>query len=161
MTPESIRLSPVQPEQLDQLMPLVAAFYAHFGYSYDNDCKRSLLETFLKDDNIGRLWFIVDGETPVGYLLMAFSFSLEMEGRIAFVDELFIAPQGRSRGAGAWALAEAEAACRKLGVRTLRLEAEADNLRATALYLRQGYGDLGRRLLSKSLDLLNNEQESL
>ncbi|MCP9917128.1 GNAT family N-acetyltransferase [Cyanobium sp. ATX 6F1] len=159
MTQESIRLSPVQPEQLDQLMPLVAAFYAHFGYSYDNDRKRSLLETFLNDGNSGRLWFIVNSDAPVGYVLIAFSFSLEMEGRIAFVDELFIAPEGRSKGTGAWALSLAEAACRELGVGTLRLEAEADNLRAAALYLRQGYGDLGRRLLSKSLDQPNHRPE--
>jgi ribosomal protein S18 acetylase RimI-like enzyme len=148
----AIQLVAVDPDELDALLPLVEAFYAHFGYGFEACRKRELLSGLLDDPAAGRLWLIHDGDRPIGYLLLAFSFSLEMDGRIAFVDELFIAPEGRSRGAGARALALAEEACRALGITVLRLEAEADNTRAAALYQRQGYVDLGRRLLSKPLE---------
>jgi GNAT superfamily N-acetyltransferase len=146
-----IQLVETGPAGIDRVLPFVREFYEHFGYAYDETRKRALLNAFLAEPTAGRLWQVHDAAEPVGYLLMAFSFSLEMDGRIAFVDELFITPAGRSKGAGARALALAEAACHELGVRTLRLEAEADNSRAAALYLRQGYVDLGRCLLSKPL----------
>jgi ribosomal protein S18 acetylase RimI-like enzyme len=147
----AIQLVAADHHALDAVLPLVEAFYAHFGYAFEAPRKRELLGGLLGDPAAGRLWLIHDGERPIGYLLLAFSFSLEMDGRIAFVDELYIAPEGRSRGAGARALALAEEACRGLGIRVVRLEAEADNTRAAALYVRQGYIDLGRRLLSKPL----------
>ncbi len=151
MDSPEIELRVVEPGDLDRLLPLVEAFYNHFGYSFEARRKRALLQGLLDDPALGRLWWVEQEGGAIGYLLLAFSFSLEMEGRIAFVDELFIAPEGRSQGAGARALALAEAACHALGIAVLRLEVEADNPRAAALYQRQGYGDLGRRLLSKPL----------
>ncbi|WP_411877244.1 GNAT family N-acetyltransferase [Vulcanococcus limneticus] len=146
-----IRLVEADAGHLPVLLPLVQAFYDHFAYPFDGGRKRELLQQFLADRNAGRLWLIEIDAIPRGYLLLAFSFSLELDGRIAFVDELYIAPEGRQRGAGAEALRQLEAACQDLELRALRLETEASNERAHALYLRSGYRDPDRQLLTKPL----------
>lgn len=147
----SIRLVEAETGHLPVLLPLVQAFYSHFGYPFEERRKRELLAAFLADRSAGRLWLIEVDAVPRGYLLLAFFFSLEFDGRIAFVDELYIAPEGRQRGAGAEALRQLEELCRGLELRALRLETEADNHRARALYVRSGYQDQGRNLLTKPI----------
>ena len=146
-----LHLAPVRPGDIDALLPLVRAFYHHFSYPYTEEKKREALRQLIADPALGRVWLVHHHASPVGYVLVAFSFSLEHDGRIAFVDELFIEPEGRQRGAGSAVLREVEAACSALGIPVLRLETEADNERATALYLRSGYVDHGRRLLTKKV----------
>ncbi len=149
MPSASIRLVEADAGHLPVLLPLVQAFYEHFAYPFEAERKRELLRQFLADRSAGRLWLIEVDAVPQGYALLAFFFSLEFDGRIAFLDELYIAPEGRQRGAGAEALRQLEEHSRSLELRALRLEIEADNQRARALYLRSGYQDGGRNLLSK------------
>ena len=50
----------------------------------------NVTERLLRDPLLGRVWFIaVDGQT-VGYIVMAFDFSLEYRGRGAWIDEFFV-----------------------------------------------------------------------
>ena len=67
------------------------------------------------------------------------------------MDELFVAADSRGRGLGTSGLALAEAECRALGVRTLQLEVERDNVAAQELYRRSGFKDYNRFLLTKRL----------
>ena len=145
----SIRLAAVDESNLDIAMQFVGQFYEHFQYPFEQNRKRALLAEFMADESLGRLWIIEQAGVPVGYTIVAFSFSLERNGRVAFIDELFITSSARSAGVGATVLAEIEVWCASIGVTTLRLEAEASNERATALYMRCGYVDQHRRLLTK------------
>lgn len=146
----SIRLVTVDESNLDIAMQFVREFYEHFNYPFEQERKRALLAEFMADESLGRLWLIMQAGVAVGYTIVAFSFSLERNGRVAFIDELFIASASRSAGVGATVLAEIEVWCASIGVATLRLEAEASNERATALYMRCGYVDQHRRLLTKN-----------
>ena len=146
----SIRLAAVDESNLHVAMQFVRQFYEHFQYPFEQNCKRALLAQFLTDESLGRLWLITQAGVAVGYTIVAFSFSLERNGRVAFIDELFIDSSSRSAGVGATVLAEIEVWCASIGVTTLRLEAEASNERASALYMRCGYVDQHRRLLTKN-----------
>lgn len=146
-----LRLVAVTAGGMKRLIPFVRAFYEHFGYPYDEQEKVSVLREMLRNKSLGRLWLIEHEGKEVGYVLLAFSFSLEFNGRVAFVDELFITPSCRQKGVGAGVLGEIENVCLRLGIQVLRLESEAHNKRATALYARVGYIDHGRHLLSKRL----------
>lgn len=139
----------VDESNLDVAMQFVRQFYEHFQYPFEQNCKRALLAQFLTNESLGRLWIITQAGVAVGYTIVAFSFSLERNGRVAFIDELFIASASRSTGIGATVLAEIEVWCASIGVTTLRLEAEASNERASVLYMRCGYVDQHRRLLTK------------
>ncbi len=137
---------------VDAILPFVEEFYAHFHYAFVAEDKRSQLEAFVDMHSVGRLLSIACDGTLVGYAVIAFSYGLEFGGRVAFVDELFVRPAVRSTGLGQEALAHIEAVCASCGMRALRLEVEASNPRAAALYLRNGYVDHNRCLLTKRLD---------
>lgn len=147
----SARLVAADASNLDVFLPLVRAFYEHFKYPYEQVHKRQVLERFIADESLGQLWLIERGGAPVGYVLVAFSFGFEFNGRVAFIDELFIDPSARSEGVGAQVLAEIEKWCQTVGVAVIRLEAETSNRQATALYIRSGYVDHNRRLLTKTI----------
>ncbi len=145
----SPRLVLANSSNLDIVMPLIQRFYEHFGYPFEASAKRRALAGFFEDAALGRLWLIEQAGATSGYALVAYSFGLEFNGRVAFIDELWIEPSARGTGIGSWVLSELEAQCAKEQVACLRLEADFTNERAEALYLRRGYVDHRRRLLTK------------
>ena len=147
----TLRLVAVTAEAMTRLVPFVRAFYEHFNYPYRERQKVSVLRKMLRNESLGRIWLIRHEGRDVGYVLLAFSFSLEFNGRIAFVDELFIEPSHRQKGVGAAVLKKVENICLRSGITAVRLESEAHNPRATALYARLGYVDHGRHLLTRQL----------
>ncbi len=76
------------------------AYYAFDGHGFDEDKARVALTTLLRDPNLGRVWLILDGEAPVGYVVIAFGYSLEWLGRDAFVDEFYLLQEYRGSGWG-------------------------------------------------------------
>ncbi len=139
------------PADLDAVLPLSRRFYDHFGYLWSGEAKRAALARFLGDPSLGLLFLASAEGALVGYALVAFSFSLEYDGRTAFVDELFVVEGARSLGVGAAVVSRAAEECRALGVNALHLETEASNDRAAALYLRLGFRSYGRGLMTKLL----------
>jgi ribosomal protein S18 acetylase RimI-like enzyme len=126
-------------------------YYATDGYRFDETAAREAIAGLLADAHRGRLWVLSDAGAVVGYLAVTFGWSLEYQGRDAFVDELYVAPSHRGRGFGAAAMALADETCRAEGVRALHLEVEPKNVRARALYARSDFGDAGRILLTRWL----------
>lgn len=144
-----IKLAAVQEQDLPVLLPFIREFYTHFNYSYDETQKCGVIRHLISDASLGRIYLIYLDQKPIGYVLIAFFFSLEFGGPIAFLDELFLEPAGRQKGVGSHVLAEVERLCAGLGMRAVRLESEAHNPRATALYARSGYHDHKRHLMTK------------
>jgi diamine N-acetyltransferase len=136
---------------LDAMIPFVREFYQHFRYPYVEEQKRKVLKSLIADSSLGRALLINQNGKQIGYVLLTFSFSLEFNGPIAFIDELFIEPSGRQQGVGLRVLKQIEALCSGFGIQAVRLESEARNDRATALYARSGYHDHGRHLMTKQL----------
>lgn len=86
-----------------------------------------------------------------GYLVVTLGFSLEYGGTDAFIDEVYLEPAARGRRLGTMAFQLAEDWCRSRGVRALDLEVEHDKLDAPRLYLRLGYNEHQRHLMTKML----------
>jgi diamine N-acetyltransferase len=95
------------------------------------------------------VWLILDGETAVGYVVIAFSYSLEWLGRDAFVDEFYLLEAYRGRGWGRATMAFVEEAARSLNVRALHLEVVRQNAAALQVYRKLGYKDRESTFLSK------------
>ena len=68
------------------------------------------------------------------------------------MDEVFILPSHRGHGLGSAALASVLEVASELGLRAVQLESEHANSRASALYLRLGFVDGKRHLLTKMLE---------
>jgi GNAT superfamily N-acetyltransferase len=146
-----VHLVAVQQKDIPTLLPFVQQFYHHFQYPYNEAQKIGALRHLMQDESLGRILLIKHNDRPIGYVLLVFSFSLEFNGSIAFIDELFIEPSGRQKGVGSQVLAQVESLCATLGMKAVRLESEAHNERATALYARSGYHDHKRHLMTKLL----------
>jgi len=138
-------------DDLEAVLVHQGAFYAAEGYRFDEAAARVALRGLAGDPGRGRLWVLDDGGAVCGYLAVTFGWSLEFQGRDAFVDELYLAPSQRGRGLGGAAIGLAEEACRAAGVRALHLEVERDNAAGRALYRRSGFEDHERILMTKRL----------
>ena|SRR5450432_2479668 len=150
MNPEICREASVR--DIECLMPLLRAFCEHFEYRFSEPQKREDVLALFAQPQLGRIFVVVDQSEVVGYVLLAFSFSLEYGGRTAFIDEFFIGAAGRGRGLGNKVLAFIESFCRECSIKAVLLEAEETNPRAAALYARSGYTFHGRRLMTRVLD---------
>lgn len=132
------------------LIRLVRAFYAHFGYPFSEPEKQRLLSRVLDTPSIGSLWLVLSPTgDAVGYLFLSYYFSLEFGGPTAFIDELFIEPAHRGQGLGSQVLLEVVGIARDLNIVAVQLEVERTNPRAAALYLRLGFVDHDRHLLTR------------
>jgi ribosomal protein S18 acetylase RimI-like enzyme len=150
-TQGSVRLAAVVRTDLPLLEQLVRAYYAEDGHTFQDGRQLPALAALAAGEAFGRAWLIRVGARPVGYAVLAFSFSVEAGGREACIDELYILPEVRKRGIGRRILALLEAEARAEGVRRVFLEVARHN-RAIGLYRRAGYLDHDRFLMSKFLD---------
>lgn len=136
---------------VDVLLGLRRAFCRHEHLPFEEAAARAALENLLADGSLGKVWLIHAGAAPAGYLVLTFGYSLEFDGRDAFVDELFVEEGHRGLGVGGLVLRLAEDACRALGVRALHLEVDHENHRARAVYEKAGFEDRDNYLLTKRL----------
>ena len=118
---------------VDALLGLRRAFCHHEDMPFDEGAARTALDNLLADGSLGKVWLIYLDGAAAGYIVLTFGYSLEFDGREAFVDELYVEEPHRGKGLGGLALRLAEEACRALGVRALHLEVDRENLRARAV----------------------------
>lgn len=131
------------------LLAFMQAYYAFDGHGFDAAKARGALTTLLRDASLGRAWLILDGVTPVGYVMLCFGYSLEWLGRDAFVDEFYLREEYRGRGWGGKAMAFVEDAARVVGICTLHLEVVRENTAALNIYRKIGFHEHESTFLSK------------
>lgn len=154
------RIRRAQPADGSTLLVLQREFYVEDRMTHTPANARAL-RRLLRTPGAGAVWLIeaaagrgarredgagsgggaggAGGRAPVGYLVLTLGWSLELGGRDAFIDELYVRPERRGRGLGTLALATAETAARRMGVRALHLEVDVTNEVASRLYQRIGY----------------------
>jgi diamine N-acetyltransferase len=134
------------------LLGMMREYYAYDGHTYDESRARVALLNFLREPSYGLAWLICDKETPVGYIVLTFGYSLEYLGRDAFIDEFFLLPSYRGRGWGRATLTFVEKAACSAGVRAIHLEVVRANPTAKEVYRRSGYSDHDHYLMSKWIE---------
>jgi GNAT superfamily N-acetyltransferase len=111
-----------------------------------------LLGRLLADARLGAVWVAESDGELVGYLIAVLVLSIEHQGLMAEIDELFVTPPARSCGVGARLLAAAEAALAARGCVRLQLQLGVGNSQARGFYERRGYAArAGYQLLDKPL----------
>lgn len=143
-----LTLRPVAPAELPTLLPLMAAFYQHFGYAHDPATQQALAATFVAHPAWGTLYLLDDAGQAVGYVALTYGFTFERGGRYALIDELYVADSARSQGVGRAALLLLQQQARTSGLVALYLQTEPHNARAQRLYESIGFADDGRRNLA-------------
>jgi GNAT superfamily N-acetyltransferase len=147
---QRLELVPVTGPDLPLLEQLVRAYYLEDGHAFREDRQPAALTALVTGEPLARAWLIRLDARPVGYVVLALTFSVEAGGREACVDEFYLIPEMRNQGPGSRALALVEAEAQNLHVRRIFLEVQRGN-RAIGLYRRAGYVDHDRFLISKFL----------
>jgi ribosomal protein S18 acetylase RimI-like enzyme len=138
-------------KDLPQLLELMRELYQHERLNFDEEVARSGLNKTLLDPTLGSAYLILADEEVVGYLLLTSCFSLEQHGKFALLDELYIREGFRRRNLGRNAVEFAETICRKMGIKSLRLEVTKKNKAAQALYDSMGFEREERYLYTKRI----------
>jgi GNAT superfamily N-acetyltransferase len=136
---------------VDVLVALRRDFCRHLEIGFDEQPARVALARLLDDHSLGGAWLVVSGGVTVGYVVLIFSYSLEFDGRDAYVDEIYLRESHRGRGLGREALLFAEGVCAALGLRALHLGVDRNNVRALTAYLKAGFEDRNHCLLTKRI----------
>ena len=135
----SAKLHLAAEDDLDRLLPLVAAYHAFEGITGDDDTRRAALMPLLAGSPLGAVWLIGLRRAPVGYIALSFGWSIEFGGMDGIIDEFFIRENVRGRGMGTEVLMALMPQLAQAGLKALHLEADPANEPALRLYQRRGF----------------------
>ncbi len=126
-------------EDLDRLLPMVAARRAELGQAADAAATRAVLAPLLDGTPHGAVYLIGPPRAPIGYVALSFGWSLAAGGLTGRIDEIHIRRAVRGRGIGAEVLGSLPRALAGAGLCALDIEIGRDDARARALLLRQRF----------------------
>lgn len=135
----SAALTLAGPEHLDKLLTLVEAFHTEEGMKSTPETRRAGLGPLLDGIPHGCAYLIGPPRSPIGYMVITFSWSVEFGGLDGTIDELYIRPGVRGRGIASEALVALPRALSAGGLRTIHLEVDRNNAPALKLYRRAGF----------------------
>jgi len=138
----------IEKHDIEILVAMMRDFYAIDGYQMNDQEARDLFMEFITNENLGRAWLIIADESIVGYVILTFVFSFEYKGKIAFLDELYIAERARGKGIGKETIQFIKAQVQILSLKMVYLEVENHNVIAQQLYLSNGFDLHNRKFLS-------------
>jgi ribosomal protein S18 acetylase RimI-like enzyme len=138
-----------QEADADLILEFVREYYAFDGHHFDEENSPAAVMGLLRDDSLGCVWLIQDGDAAVGYVVLTLGYSLELLGRDAFIDEFYLRETYRGRGWGRQAVAFVEDAARSLGVNSIHLEVTRPNTTAHRIYRKLGFEDRQHHLMTK------------
>jgi GNAT superfamily N-acetyltransferase len=127
-----------QPSDHAAIVSLMGAFYREEGLPV-HPRGEAALHALLADPSLGFALLAEAGGAVVGYVVVTFGFSLELGGRDAFIDELFVDHGHRRRGLGRALLRAALARARAEGAGQVLLEVAAPEPGKLALYAQEGF----------------------
>jgi GNAT superfamily N-acetyltransferase len=167
-TPASHRWTEATSSDESAIIALMRDFYEEDKITFRPDAVGEGVRALLANPAAGRLFLLrraadagcanadagrgdAATEPPLGHLALTFCFSMEFHGRFVLLDELYIAPPARGAGLANAALRFAADWARGQGARAIRLEVNAHNARARALYTKHGFADDHRDLFTRWL----------
>lgn len=139
---------PLEKSAIDSIVLMMQDFYAIDNYPIDLEISRKLFKEFVANESLGKAWLIYNNNEIVGYVILTFIFSFEFQGKIAFLDELYISQNSRGKGIGKQTINFIKAEIHKLSLKLILLEVEPHNLNAQKLYISNDF-EMHSRLLMK------------
>lgn len=127
-------LTLARPDDLDRLVPLVAAYHAEAGIAQDDATRREALTPILEGSPHGVAYLIGPARAPIGYVILSFGWSVRSAGLDAMVDELYIRRAVRGRGIGTEVMSALPKALAGAGLRRMNLQVRRDDEKARKLY---------------------------
>lgn len=130
------------------LLTLIEEFYQIEHLTYNVEVLNKCFDEVFTNENLATIWMIYADREPVGYLVLTFGYSLEFHGRDAFIDEFYIRETYRNQGIGKQTLEFVQTTCQTLGIKAVHLEVDRENTRAKTIYLKAGFVEHERYLMT-------------
>jgi len=146
-----VQFKTLKSTEIDTITSMMRDFYTIDNYPIDIKVSKKLFQEFISDENLGKSWLIYDNEACVGYVILTFIFSFEYQGRLAFLDELYIKETSRGKGIGQQTVRFIKEQASINNVKMLYLEVENHNEKAQKLYLANDFEVHNRKLLKHKL----------
>jgi GNAT superfamily N-acetyltransferase len=121
-------------EDLPQLVELMHEFYAESGYSLDRTWAAAAFTHLLANPQLGAVWVMEFDGVAAGHVVLTVHFSMEFGGVCGIIDDLFVRPAFRRKGAARRALDVVLRECSDRGCLALSVDVGAGNHPAIALY---------------------------
>ena len=142
-----IQFKPLIISDIETVVLMMQEFYEIDNYPIDVDVSKTLLTEFISNKNLGKAWLIIFNDEIVGYAIITFIFSFEYQGKIAFVDELYVTEKARGKGIGSKAIEFVKVQSHKLSLKLIYLEVEPHNKKAENMYIANGFEMHNRKLM--------------
>lgn len=123
---------------IPELVDLMHEFYAESSFPLDREWAWRAFAGLIDEPVHGVVWIIEDEGHAIGHVVLSVRFAMEFGGLSGHIDDLFVRPPHRRRGAASAGLDALLSECRRRGCRSLHVEVGSDNHAAKALYQRYG-----------------------
>lgn len=147
-----IEFKPLTAPDIETIVSMMQEFYAIDDYPISIDVSKALFQEFISNENLGKAWLIFSDNEIVGYIILTFVFSFEYQGKIAFLDELYVTEKARGKGIGSKAIEFIKGESHKLSLNLIYLEVEPHNENAQKLYLANGFESHNRQLMKYKIN---------
>ena len=133
---------------IETIVGMMQDFYAIDNYPMDIELSKSLFQEFIANPDLGKAWLILVDNEIIGYVILTFIFSFEYQGKIAFLDELYLSKKARGKGIGRKTISFILTESKKLSLKLIYLEIENHNQNAQKLYIASGFELHNRKLMA-------------
>lgn len=130
----SAALHLAKPQDLEKLMPLVMGFHREMDTGTEETALERALIPLLEGSPYGAVYLMGPARAPMGYIVLTFSWSVELGGMDGFIDEIYLRPAVRGRGIALEALQSLRKTLQSAGLMALHLEVDRENAASQRLY---------------------------
>jgi GNAT superfamily N-acetyltransferase len=135
----------------DAVVRLLLEQLEDHGVDVPSDHLRQAVERVLADPSLGCFLLACHGDEVIGVAYVSLMWSMEHAGRCAWLEELYVSPPYRGRGAGRSLLRSALQKAVSLGCTAVDVEVDSNHARAESIYQREGFVSLSRNRWTKRL----------
>jgi GNAT superfamily N-acetyltransferase len=130
-----VRVEPLPASQLDELLPLIAAYQRFYEVEeVDDERNRAFFARFLAPSDAGMLLGARrDGEL-LGYACLFWSFTSLVPAEMVLMNDLYVVEEARGEGVGRALIEAGATVARERGAQRLEWSTQLDNRRAQRLY---------------------------
>jgi GNAT superfamily N-acetyltransferase len=130
-----LRIEPVDQDQFETLLPMIADYQRFYGVREVDDARnREFFRRFIAPSDDGMLIAAWSGPDPVGYACLYWHFTSVGATETVLMNDLYVAEAVRGAGAGRALIDACADVARQRGVRRLEWATRPDNDTARRLY---------------------------
>jgi GNAT superfamily N-acetyltransferase len=142
--PLAMRIEAATRHTTPSVVALLGLQFEEHGIVLPPERLSAAVGALISDPSKGTI-FVAFAPDAIGIAVLAYTWTLEHGGLVAWLDELFVRPEYRGRGVGRSLLRRVLEGARAAGCRAIELEVDSEHARVETLYRREGFVPLPRR----------------